>query len=83
MSTQNTLKTSGLPSQAASLLSKLKLTAIFTSRFKMRPETNRELWSVKYQPSRNGVRSEKLSYPRAYCNANTDSYTAAHAPSTI
>ena len=45
------------------LLSKLKLTVIYISRFKMRPETSRGLWSVKYDPNRSGaIRNRVFSW---------------------
>jgi hypothetical protein len=57
------LKTNGSLSQAALLLSKLKLTVIYISRFKMRPETSRGLWSVKYHPNRSGaIRNRVFSW---------------------
>ncbi len=53
------LRIAGKRSQTASLLSKLKQTVIYTSRFKMRLAINRESSLSKYQQNRNGVQFVK------------------------
>ena len=50
------LRIAGKRSQIASLLSKLKQTVIYTSRFKMRLAINRESLLLKYRKNRSGVR---------------------------
>ena len=50
------LRITGTRSQIASLLSKLKQTVIYTSRFKMRPAINRAWLLLKYRRNRSGVR---------------------------